>query len=149
MSGMLANRGEHANRRQVADRIAHLHHGAQHAAALLGRVLDHHQHRAAPLAAEADALEEAKGDEQDRRRDADLGVGRQQADQEGAQPHDDDGDGEHRLAADAIAEMAEDGSAQRPGEKADAIVPKPMMELRAGSLLGKNSLLKTSVVATA
>ncbi len=46
---------------------------------LLGRrVLDHHQHGATPFAAEADALQEAQRDEEDRRGDADLLIGRQQ-----------------------------------------------------------------------
>jgi hypothetical protein len=76
---------------------------------------------AAPLAAEADALQEAQHDQQHRRRDADLLIGRQQTDQESAEPHDDDRHGEHRLAADLVAEMAEDRGTQRPGQEADGI----------------------------
>ena len=42
---------------QVPDGIADLNHAAEQARALLRRVLDDHQDSAAPLAAEADALQ--------------------------------------------------------------------------------------------
>ena len=58
------------------------------AAAAVRRVLDRHQHGAAPLAADADALREAQHDEQHRRPDADRVVGRQQPDQKRRDAHD-------------------------------------------------------------
>ena len=48
-------------------------------------------------------------------------VGRQAADQEGADAHDDDGQRQHLLAADLVAEMAEDGRAERAREEADRV----------------------------
>lgn len=74
-----------------------------------------------PLAAEADALEETQADQEQRRGDADLLIGRKQADQEGADAHHHDRDREHRLAADPVAVMTEDRSAQRPRQKADRV----------------------------
>src|SRR5207253_676293 len=41
--------------------------------------------------------------------------------QESAEPHDDNRNGEHRLAANLVAEMAEDRGTQRPGQEADGI----------------------------
>ncbi|GAA0003040.1 hypothetical protein BRDID11002_30410 [Bradyrhizobium diazoefficiens] len=75
---------KHADRGEIADGIADLHHAAEQAAAVGRAVLHHHQHRPAPLAAETDALEKAQADQEQRRGDADLLVGRQQSDQEGA-----------------------------------------------------------------
>ena len=75
--------------------------------------------RAAIFAAERGALADAQEDEQDRREDAGLGVGRQQADGEGRAAHQADGDKEGRLAPDAVAHRAEDDRAQRPEGEAD------------------------------
>ena len=85
------------------------------------RVLDHQQHGSAPFAAEPDALHQPQNDEQHRRGHANLLIGRQAADQEGADAHQDHGGGQHLLAAEAIAEMAEQRTAERAGEKADAV----------------------------
>ena len=49
---------------------------------------------------------------QNRCEDANLVVGRKQADQESAKPYNDDGHREHRLAADPVTEMPEDCSAE-------------------------------------
>jgi hypothetical protein len=56
-------------------------------------------HGSAPFAPEADALEETQEDEQNRRCDADLVVSGEEADQEGAKPHDDDShrENDHRI----------------------------------------------------
>ena len=58
-------------------------------------------------------------DQQHRRPDADRRVGRQQADEERRDAHDDERIDQHRLAADPIAEVAEDDAAQRSREKPD------------------------------
>src|SRR5690606_33590225 len=52
-------------------------------------------------------LAETAEREQRRRRNSDAGVGRQQADRDGRYAHREQGRDERRLAADAIAEMAE------------------------------------------
>jgi hypothetical protein len=112
----LRQRRQHPGGGEIPDRVAELDHRAKQPAVPGRRVLDHHQHRAATFAAEADALEQAQYHERDGRGDADLPVGRQKTDQEGAEAHDDDGDREHRLAADPVAEMPEDRCAQRPSQ---------------------------------
>ena len=84
-----------------------------------GRVLDGEQHRAAVLAADADALQDPEHAPGRRRPDADLVVRRQQADRGGADAHDQQGQQQHLLAPDPVAEVAEDQPADRPGEEAD------------------------------
>ena len=76
--------------------------------------------RAAVLAAEREALEEAERHEQDRRGDADLAVVRQQADQEGRAAHDEQRDEEGVLAADQVADAAEDERAEGAGGESRA-----------------------------
>jgi len=83
-------------------------------------VLDGHQDRAAPLAADADALEHPQEDEGDRGRDADRRVRRKDADRRGREAHDQQRDHEHRLASGAVAEVAEDDPAERARREADA-----------------------------
>ncbi|MPM16388.1 hypothetical protein SDC9_62767 [bioreactor metagenome] len=56
--------------------------------------------------------------EQDGRADADLRIGGHQADQEGGHAHDHQRHHQHALAADLVAEVAEDHAAQRPRHKA-------------------------------
>ncbi len=119
--GQLRHQREHADGREIADGIADLHHAAQEAAFMRGTILDHHQHRATPFAAKADALQEAQRDEQDRRRDSNLCIGRQQTDRESAETHHHDRNREHRLAADAVAIVTEDRRTERTREEADRI----------------------------
>jgi hypothetical protein len=76
------------------------------------RVLDDHQGGAAPLTADREALHDPQGDQQDRRPHADRVVGRQQADEEAAGAHQRHGQQHHRLAADPVAEVAEEEAAE-------------------------------------
>ncbi|KAG0751322.1 hypothetical protein G6F24_014429 [Rhizopus arrhizus] len=64
------------------------------------------------------ALGQAQHDQDDRGSKADRGVVGQHADQEGRDAHDQDGDQEGVLAADAVAEAAEEGRAERTHEEA-------------------------------
>jgi hypothetical protein len=75
----------------------------------------------APFAAEADALKQPQENKQYGRGDADLVVCGEEADQEGAKPHDDNGHRQHCLPADPVAEMSEDRSAQGAGQEADPV----------------------------
>jgi hypothetical protein len=111
---------EHAGRGEGPERISELDRRAQKPAVPGRRVLDHHEHRAAPFPAQSHTLKQAQEDEQDGRRDADLVVGGKEADEEGAEPHDDDRRREHGLAAEPVAAMPEDRSAQWPRKIADA-----------------------------
>ena len=67
----------------------------------------------APLAAERHALDQPQGDEEDRREQAGLAVGGQEADGEGRAPHHRHGDQERALAALPVADAAEDQRAER------------------------------------
>ena len=79
------------------------------------------QHRAAPLAADPDALDEAQDGQQDRTPDSDLVVGRNERDREGRDAHQQQGRDQRRLAADAIAVVAEDRGADRPRDEPDRV----------------------------
>jgi hypothetical protein len=76
------------------------------------------QNRAAPFAADADPLDEAQHDHQDRPPQADLLVGRYGADKKGREARQQQGGNQCGLAADAIAVMPEDRGTDRPGDKA-------------------------------
>ena len=119
--GQVSEHGEYPDGGQVAERVADLDHRPHHAPASRPGVLHHHQHRAAPFAAEPDPLQKAQRHQQHGGGEPQLGIGRQQSDQCRAQAHDDDGGGQHRLAPDPVAEMAEDGGAERPGQEAHAV----------------------------
>ncbi|MGX0963617.1 hypothetical protein AB7M63_004066 [Bradyrhizobium japonicum] len=121
LSGRLATSVEHADCGEIADGIADLHHAAEQAAAVRRAVLHHHQHGPAPFAAKADALEETQADQKQGRGDADLLIGRKQADQEGADAHHHDRDREHRLAANPVAVMTEDRGTEWPRQESDRV----------------------------
>src|SRR3954471_10649484 len=118
--GQRVEEGERAGREQRAGRRADLRPGAVEAAALLGGVLDRQERPAGPLAADGEALDRAEEDEEDRGEDPDVAVGRQHADRDGRGAHHEERDDEHRLAADAVAEVAEEGAAEGAEEESDA-----------------------------
>ena len=95
--------------------------GDQSAAAVAARPLHRHQHRAAPFAADADALQHAQHGQDDRAPDADRGVGRNEGDEEGGDAHQHQCGDQRRLAADAVAVMPEDRGADRPADEADEV----------------------------
>jgi hypothetical protein len=78
-----------------------------------------HQHRAAPLAADRDALRDTQQHQQDRCPGAGARIGRQEADADRADAHDRERRHQRLLAADAVAEMPEHQAAERSREKAD------------------------------
>lgn len=83
-------------------------------------VLDGHQHRTAPFAAGRDALQDAQGDQQDRCRDADGGIGGQKPDQGGCHAH--QGQGHHQDHAPTVAVTVVSGQecTERAEQEADA-----------------------------
>ncbi len=116
-----AHQGQDAVGQQQPDRHADLRPAGVEPTALRVARLQRHQHGAAPLAAEAEALHEAQRDQQDRRPDADRGVGRQQADGERGTAHQQQGHDQDVLAAEPVAVVAEDDAAERPGDEADGV----------------------------
>ena len=79
------------------------------------------QYRAAPFAADAHSLDEADDGQDDGAPDADLVVGRDEADGEGCQAGQQKGRDQRLLAADAIAVVAEDHRSDRAGDETDAV----------------------------
>ena len=111
---------ECAGREQIADGDAERRKAAPEAAMLWWRVLHQEDHRAAIFGAGSQSLHDTHRDQQRRRPIADLGIGRQQADQRGA-----DADHQQRRHQDgftpeAVAHDAEQDAAERPHHKADA-----------------------------
>ena len=81
-------------------------------------ILAGNEHCAAPLATDRDSLDDAKGDQTDRRPDPDLCVGGEESDAYRGDTHHHQGDDESVLASDPVAEVTEDDPADRPGEEA-------------------------------
>ena len=81
-------------------------------------MLDSHEHRAAPLPAGRDALQNAEENEQHGGRDADDVVGGQQPDQRGGGAHEGEGQHQHDPAAVSVAEVTSEERAERPEEEA-------------------------------
>ena len=111
---------ENADCGERAERISELNQRTEKPAVLALRVFDHDQHGAAPFSAESHALKQPQQNEEDRRCDADLPISGNEADEEGAEAHDDNGRREHRLTTDPIAEMSKDCGAEGSREIADA-----------------------------
>src|SRR6202047_3262190 len=94
--------------------------GSDEPAILIGaRPFHRQQHRAAPLAADADPLDQAQQGQDDRTPSADHVVTGNQPDCGGGNPGHQQCHDQGRLAADAVAVMAEDRGADRTRDKAD------------------------------
>src|SRR5213595_3809158 len=74
---------------------------------------------AAVLTAEAEALDQAEGEEDEGRRESDRGVAGNKADEGSPHAHAGQGDDEGILPAHLIAEPAEEERPQRPDQEAD------------------------------
>jgi hypothetical protein len=68
---------------------------------------------------ERETLDETQHDERDGGDHAHTAIGRQHTDSHRRQTHHQERAQEHGLAADAVAEMAEDDTAERPGKETD------------------------------
>ena len=101
------------------DRQPDLGNAREEAAFFRRRIFERHQHCTAPFSAEADALQDAHQQQQNRSPDADLGVGGKEPDQEGGNAHDHERQHQHAFAPDAVAEMTEQHAAERPRHESD------------------------------
>lgn len=139
--------GQHAGREQLPRGRAGLRPGGPEAASACVAVLGHQQHRAAPLAAEREALHQPQQGQQHRGRGADTGVGRQQPDREGRPAHQQQAQHQQLLAAEPVPVVPEDQRPQRPGREAHGIGQERQQgpDQRVGA--GKNSLLNTRAAA--
>jgi len=117
-AGQGAGAQDDQQRQEQADRGRGLDEGREQAALAVRRVFGHVGGGAAVLSAQRQALQDAQGNEDDRRRDADLLVARQDADQEGRGAHQQDGHQEGVLTADHVAQAAEHQRAERAHDEA-------------------------------
>ena len=86
-----------------------------------GSVLEDHRAGAGDLAGDREALDEPEDHEQHRGEDTDLLVGRQEADADRREAHEEHAHDQHVLAAVGIAPMPEDEGADGPADVADAV----------------------------
>src|SRR5207247_6732481 len=91
-----------------ADRYADLGPAGDQAAPAPAAPLHGQQHRAAPLTAHADALQDPHERQQDAAPDPDGGVAGNDADRGGGQAHDEQRRDQRRLAPDPVAQVTED-----------------------------------------
>ncbi|NYE02862.1 hypothetical protein BJY21_004046 [Kineosphaera limosa] len=119
---------ERHGRQEEREGRAELRPHRHHPAFALRGVLRGEQRRAGPLATDGEALEEAGRDQQGRRPDADAvfehaegtgRVARQKTDTDRRSTHDEQRPDQRALAADPVAEVAEDDRADGPGEEGD------------------------------
>ena len=134
--------GEDASGQQQPGGYAHLRPGAVEAALAGWGVLHGQHHRAAPLAADAEALSQAEDHQEDRGGHADGAVGGQQADQERGNPHDQQREDQHLLAADPVAVVAEDDPADRAGQEADGVSAEGQQRAGKRRELGEEELVE-------
>lgn len=69
------------------------------------------------LSADREPLYQAQSYEQDRRRDSYRGVGWQKTDSKSREPHHQERENQHGLTTDLVPQVAEDHTAQRPGQE--------------------------------
>ena len=112
-----ARRDDHQQRGKQAERSGRLDPAGRGAAPVVGRMLGDVDRGAAIFAAQRNALEDAQDDQQDRPERARLRIGRKEADQEGRRAHQADGDEERALAAEPVADHAEDQARRAAGRR--------------------------------
>ncbi len=100
------------------------------------------QYRAAPLAADAHTLDEADDGQDDGTPDADLLIGGNEADRRSGKPGQQQGGDQRRLAADAVAIVAEDRGADRPRDEAHRVDGERLQHANQGIGLWKEQLAK-------
>ena len=118
---IVVNKRRDTGAEQQSGDDAHLLEAAVEAALVLRCPFDDIGGGRSPFAAGRKALHQAGDDEQQRRRDADRRVGRQDADQHRADRHQRDGDEQRGLASVRVADAAENDSAERARDEAEPI----------------------------
>ena len=131
---------ERAGGEQIADGDAERRKAAPEAAMLWWRVLDQEDHRAAIFGAGSQSLHDAHRDQQRRRPVADLRIGRQQADQRGADADHQQRRHQNGFTPEAVAHDAEQDAAERPHHEADAEGQERQQRADHGIAFGKEQL---------
>ena len=111
------NQHDHPRPQDKAGNRAKVQPAAEEAALAVRGVFGDEDRCPGVLPAHREALSHLRQQQQDRRPDADRGVGRYQADGKGAQRHDHDGCGEDLLPPEAVAQGAEEQPAQRADQE--------------------------------
>ena len=114
----------------------------------MGGVLGHIGGSTAVFTAQCQALQQAQHDQDDGGRHADRSIRRQDAHDERGQAHDQDGDQERVLAADHVAQAAEEDGAERTNNEARRKSQQCEDERRTGiqtaeELLGNDGCQRT------
>ncbi len=142
---LVARPGAEAKHRQIRQEQSGRHaelrpRGDQPALAVGARPFHRQQHRPAPFAADADALQRPQHGENHRAPDADRVVGRHEGDEKSRDAHAQKRRDQGRLAADAVAVMAEDRGADRPRDEADEVGAEGEQRRRQRILVGEVEL---------
>ena len=109
--------GDEGGAEGEAEVAAHVQEAGEESAALVRGVFTHEGGGTGVLAAGGEALDDLEQHQQGGRPHADLRVAGQQANGEGARGHDHQRRGQDLLAADLVAEPAEDHAAEGPGNE--------------------------------
>lgn len=105
-------------------------------------MLDRHQDRAAPLAADSEALCHSQYHQQYRRPDPYVVIGRQTADQKSGYPHYRQRKNQHGFAANLVTKMAADYASDGPGRKPDCIGAKRGERAGQGVVIWKEEFVE-------
>ncbi|AEK61918.1 hypothetical protein CFU_2088 [Collimonas fungivorans Ter331] len=114
------DRQEHQGRQDQAGLGTAQGEAGEKGAPMRRRMLQRHRIGAGLLACRRHPLQHAQHHQHDRRADADLSIGRQQADQESGDSHQQQGEREHFLAPVPVADMAQQHRPYRPCHITDA-----------------------------
>jgi hypothetical protein len=138
---------QHEDRAQLAADQRHVLKARIEAAMLLVRDLGEIRGARAVLAAEAQALDDARQAQQDRRRHTDRRVGRRHRDHQRAEAHEQHRQHQRIAPSVVVREMAEQPTADRPHDEAEREQDRGVQLLDDGVAAGKNAAAKNSANA--
>ena len=113
--------GRGTGRGEGREAAGHVGEGTEQASAVRGGVFDHERDGALLFAAGRDALHDAGDDEQDRRQVADRDESGGQGDDQRAERHPGDGEGQDDLSAVAVGQGRDDDSAEGSDDEPDGV----------------------------
>lgn len=105
-------------------------------------MLDGHQNSASPFTPDAEALRHSQEDKQNRRPYSDVVVGRKTTDQESRDAHDQQGEDQHRLAANLVPVVTANDPADWPCGKPDGIGAERSECARQGVIVREKELVE-------
>src|SRR5947209_8573326 len=105
-------------------------------------MLGSHQYSTTPFTTDRNALAKAQNDKQDRCKNTNRLIGRQDSNEECSSPHDHDGQHQHLLASDAVTKVTKDNATERSAEEADPEDQEGGQLTRNGRQRGKKELVE-------